>query len=278
MRTTRASQVESQCAFPGCSRIRLSRYGLLASLAALILFVLLSIPTDAVFAAQNSTPPGKAAPPTRKADAVRHKSNHEKPRPGSTNIAQPAPQPAPVPAKAPDWPANASPTTASVTWDSHGLLVVASNSSLTQILKEISLDTGIKVEGIGKDERIFGTYGPAPARDVLSQLLDGTNYDVLMVGDQGQGTPRRVVLTARSGGAPATQNANSGQPSNQDSGSDDEPQQSDDQQPDEPPQAQPPPNFTPGMPMRTQQQLIEEMQERQRQLQQQQQQQNQNPQ
>ena len=52
---------------------------------------------------------------------------------------------------------------------------------------------------MGADERIFGTYGPGPARDVLSQLLDGSGYNVLMVGDRGAGTPRRIVLTIRSG-------------------------------------------------------------------------------
>ena len=85
-------------------------------------------------------------------------------------------------------------------WDSHGLLIVASNSSLAQILKEVSTETGAKVEGMGQDQRVFGTYGPGPARDVLSQLLDGSGYNVLMVGDQGQGTPRRIVLSIRPGG------------------------------------------------------------------------------
>jgi len=37
----------------------------------------------------------------------------------------------------------------------------------------------------------------APARDVLSELLDGSGYNVLMIGDQGQGTPRTLVLTAK---------------------------------------------------------------------------------
>ena len=33
------------------------------------------------------------------------------------------------------------------------------------------------------DQRVFGTYGRGPARDVIAQLLDGSGYDVLMIGD-----------------------------------------------------------------------------------------------
>jgi len=36
---------------------------------------------------------------------------------------------------------------------------------------------------------------------VLSQLLDGSGYNVLMIGDQGQGAPRQIVLTARQAGS-----------------------------------------------------------------------------
>ena len=94
-------------------------------------------------------------------------------------------------------------------WDSHGLFIQASNSSLDQILNDISLKTGAKVEGMGADERIFGTYGPGPARDVLTELLEGTGYNILLVGDLGQGTPRRIVLSGRPTGAaqPSAQSA-----------------------------------------------------------------------
>ncbi len=231
----------------------------------------------AMLAAQ---PAPAAASPA--APAVKpHRMTAARNRPAQATAPVP-PQPAPAPPapKPPDWPVNEVPSPANVVWDSHGLLVVASNSSLKQILKDISVDTGTKIEGINQDERIFGTYGPGPARDVISQLLDGSNYDVLMIGDQGQGTPRQVVLTLHSGGAaPPGGNANPTQPSDQENG-DDQAQQPDDSQP-EPPQAEQPRlnpnNAAPPVPARTQQQLIEEMQERQRQLQQMQQQQ-QNPQ
>jgi hypothetical protein len=122
----------------------------------------------------------------------------------------PAPVTPPTP-EPPHWPANDKPVDASVTWDSHGLLIKAENSSLMQILNDVSAATGAKVEGLGSDQRIYGAYGPGKARDVLSQLLDGCGYNVLMIGDQGEGTPRQIVLTSR-GGANTQTAANPAQP------------------------------------------------------------------
>jgi hypothetical protein len=102
--------------------------------------------------------------------------------------------------EAPHWPANDKPSDASVTWDSQGLRIEAENSSLQQILKDVSAATGAKVEGLAADQRVFGDYGPGQAREVLSQLLEGSGYNVIMIGDQGEGTPRQIVLSRRSGG------------------------------------------------------------------------------
>jgi hypothetical protein len=134
-----------------------------------------------------------------------HNQVHRHKRPTKAEIlaakaaAAPPPVVTPPPPEPPHWPANERPADASVTWDSHGLLITAQNSSLKQILNDVSAATGAKVEGLGADQRIFGAYGPGKARDVLSQLLDGTGYNVLMIGDQGEGTPRQIVLTSRNG-------------------------------------------------------------------------------
>jgi hypothetical protein len=106
----------------------------------------------------------------------------------------------------PHWPANDKPVPARIVWDSHGLRIEAANASLSEILSEISTITGAHVDGFAKDARVYGQYGPAPARDVLSQLLEGTGYNVMMIGDLGQGAPRQIVLSARSAASaiPAT--------------------------------------------------------------------------
>lgn len=98
---------------------------------------------------------------------------------------------------APDWPINAQPKPATISWKKHELSIDAANSSLEQILTDVASATGASVDGVTKDERVFGTFGPAPARDVLAQLLQGTGYNVMMIGDQGQGLPRQIILTAR---------------------------------------------------------------------------------
>jgi hypothetical protein len=211
---------------------------------------------------------------------------------------KPAPAPvveAPPPPPMPHWPANESPNPASVAWDASGLRITASNSSLQQILHEVSVDTGTKVVGSVPDQRVYGTYGPGEARDVLSQLLQGSGYNILLAGDIGKGAPSEIVLSPRragGGNAPNGMNRDVQQP--QDSGDDDIPDQADEEpapqpQVQEPPpgqQSQPGAGFGPNGPLRTPQQVMEEMQQRQllqqqqmqQQIQQQQQQQNNNPQ
>jgi hypothetical protein len=200
----------------------------------------------------------QSATPHKTTQAQKHATTAKQPTP------QPPPQPVTPPApKPPDWPANDQPMEATVVWNSQGLRIDAANSSLIEILKEVSTATGTKVDGLGADQRIFGTYGPGPARDVLTRLLYGSGYNILMIGDQGQGTPRSILLTTQSkGGAPQVANGNNESPANDDSADADE-------QPEQP-QPQPPSirnGFAPGAPPRTPQQIMQEMQQRQQQQQ-----------
>ncbi|MGB6723059.1 MAG: hypothetical protein WBE72_19840, partial [Terracidiphilus sp.] len=185
-----------------------------------------------------------------------HRRAVAKPSPAAS--AAPAPA-APVAPPAPDWPVNDKPSPATVVWDSHGLRVDAVNSSLEQILKDVSAATGAKVEGLGADQRVFGVYGPGPARDVLSQILEGSGYNVLMIGDRGEGTPRQIVLSARPTG-PAPVNAGRST-SNDDDYEAEQPQIIDQPYPRN--SFQPPTPPPPGMPLRSPQQIFQEMQQRQ---------------
>ncbi len=83
------------------------------------------------------------------------------------------------------------------------LSVFANNSSLSQILQDLSTISGMTVDGMDKDQRVFGVYGPGNPQEILSELLDGAGYNFVMVGTTQAGTPREVVLTARSN-APLT--------------------------------------------------------------------------
>jgi hypothetical protein len=131
---------------------------------------------------------------------------------------------------------------------------------------EASVVWDAQVDGLSADQRVFGKYGPGKASDVLSQLLQGSGYNVLMVGDQGEGTPREVMLSQRQNTAAQ---AAPRSPNSTDGGADDE------EQPEEPPAPRPDgppfhPNFTPGGPPRSPQQIMQDMQQRQQQQQQEQ--------
>ncbi len=198
--------------------------------------------------------------------ATAHKTAHARRRPVKVSPPVITPQIAPVAAvvpKPPDWPANAHPAEATVVWNSQGLRIDAANSSLSQILNDVATTTGAKVAGMGADQRIFGSYGPGPARDVLVKLLDGSGYNVLMIGDQGQGTPREIVLSAQPLGSPAPVTNTQTVSSDDNADSDDQSQQQ--PQPQSLPQ-QPPAmrnGFGPGVPPRTPQQVMQEMQQQQ---------------
>jgi hypothetical protein len=82
-----------------------------------------------------------------------------------------------------------------------GLLQIrADNSSLNQILRSISQITGLKIKGGVEEQRVFGSYGPAPLSTILATLLDGTGANILLLGGNA-GTPPELVLTSRVGGA-----------------------------------------------------------------------------
>lgn len=97
---------------------------------------------------------------------------------------------------------------ATVSWDSRGLKIEASNSSLRQILHQVAAETGAKLEGITQDQRIFGSYGPGPGCEVLSQLLEGSGYNVLMTGSPDGDAPVSIILSARSPGSAQTETSN----------------------------------------------------------------------
>jgi hypothetical protein len=177
-----------------------------------------------------------------------------KPAVQATSAAQAAIPTKPAEPEMPKWPVNEKPAQAAITWDSKGLRIEAANSSLQQILRDVAIATGAEVEGMNADERIFGVYGPGTARDVLGQLLLGTGYNVLMVGDQGQGTPREIVLSSRHGGGTAAPAAKFSPDSDDDDDDDDANEQ-----------PSVPLNGRPGG-HRTPQQITQEMQQRQQEL------------
>lgn len=170
----------------------------------------------------------------------------------------------------PIWAANQQLSEARVNWDTRGLEIEAHNASLVQILHQVLGDTGITFQGIAQDQPIFGTYGPGPAREVLAELLDGSGYNVLIIGGRDTHTPLEIVLSVALPVRPqtATNNQNGSKPEDDDA--------------DPPPESPPPaPMETPfgngdsGNP-ETPEQIMQDILSRQRKIDQQQQEQQQN--
>jgi|SRR6185312_3434722 len=111
---------------------------------------------------------------------------------------------------------------ADVRYDSGLISINASNSSLNQILREISRQTGMKISGGVRDERVFGHYGPAPVGDILATLIGGTGTNMVLR-QNAANAPEELILTPR-GGGPSPPNPNA--PGFDDSSDDDRDAQS----------------------------------------------------
>ena len=222
----------------------------------------------------SQTPATQPAPPAQSVPI--HHPRLTLAHPAATTPLEPPPPP-----PMPNWPINDQPNPASVQFDSAGLHIDATNSSLRQILTAITSATGTKVEGFSKDERVYGNFGPGQPRDILAQLLQGSGYNIVMIGDQGLGAPREIELSSRSAanGSQPGGNRNQSQADNEDDSNDNQV----DFQPPQPAQPVQPPPGPPGRqglggsdgngPQRTPQQIQQELIQRQQQLLQQQQQQ-----
>jgi hypothetical protein len=85
------------------------------------------------------------------------------------------------------------------------LEIIANRSSLKEILREVGLRTGMKITGTVGEEPVFGSYGPAMASTVLSNLLCGSGSN-MQLKENAAGAPEELILTPRTAGpAPGAQ-------------------------------------------------------------------------
>ena len=245
---------------PAPSRLRRQRSPEKLVLERLALSVLTLLVMPAILASKNL--PAQTHTPQSTNPAQQQKTAAQ-PTPQAI-AAQPPASPPPIS------PADQPPNQARVSWGSRGLEIEASNSSLNQILRQIATDTGARVEGLTQDQRVFGTYGPGPGSDVLMKLLDGSGYNVLIIGGRDTGAPLEIVLSVRSPASPQTtannQNRSSSKPR--------EPEPPPRNYSPEPPRPEPIPNpYGNGDPPRDPLELMQEILQRQQKIDQQQQQQ-----
>jgi len=109
----------------------------------------------------------------------------------------------------PQVPMNDLPATApQVTYQNGMLAIVAENSTLGDILRDVHKLTGASIDvPPNATDRVAARLGPGPARDVLADLLNGSAFNYVMLGTAAEpASLAKVVLTAKPAGGAAQGN------------------------------------------------------------------------
>jgi len=135
------------------------------------------------------TPASRALPPAAKAAhaGVRKRA-----------LSKPSPAPEAQPPPAPLTPEQMPPVPPQVTYRNDLLTIVATNSTLSDILHAVSVRTGASVDAPSylTGERVAARIGPGTPREVLSDLLRGPRFDYILVGSDGDpNAVRSIILT-----------------------------------------------------------------------------------
>lgn len=90
-----------------------------------------------------------------------------------------------------------------VTYREGQLTINAANCTLVDILRAVRTQTGAMMDVPGNpSDRVVGHFGPGPARDVMAALLNGSRYNYVLLGSAtNPNALEHVILTAQIGGA-----------------------------------------------------------------------------
>jgi hypothetical protein len=115
-------------------------------------------------------------------------------------------EPEPAPAAAPAQPAPRF----RVDYQGGKLSIWADKATLAEVLYEVQRKTGadIAIPSGAEQESVFANLGPGLPRDVLTSLLNGTNYNVVLVGSATNPDELRSVILTVKGDASADVPAN----------------------------------------------------------------------
>ncbi len=192
---------------------------------------------------------------------------------------QTTPPPPPLPSgpqgPVPQVPLDAIPAVApQVSYQDGQLTIVAPNSTLGDILRGVRKYTAADIEiPATANERVVTRLGPGPAREVMAELLNGSHFNYILLGSPGDANALvRVVLVPKSGpdtpGAEAAAKNDTPPAANAVDTADPLEDTAEDT-PDQGPVEAEQPTATPDQPgVKTPQQLLQEMQQRQLQMQQ----------
>lgn len=181
------------------------------------------------------------------------------------------------PVPLPPTPEQMAPTAPRITYHNGLLSVESVNARLVDILNGIRAKAGIQFEGLQtSSDRVAGKFGPAPAGEVLTNLLQGSRYDYVIIGTpDNPAVVQRVILTPTANAAAAAGTSPAGAQPAEATG-DEEDSDDDAETTEQTPQTPQQPRVVPGQPRgntgtKTPEELLEEL----RRMQQQSQQQNQ---
>ncbi len=189
--------------------------------------------------------------------------------------ALPPPLPSGPQGPVPQIPLDAIPAVApQISYQDGQLTIVAPNSTLGDILRGVRKYTAAEIEiPASANERVVTRLGPGPAREVMAELLNGSHFNYILLGSPEDANALvRVVLVPKSGpdtpGAEAAAKNDTAQSATAVDTSDPLEDTAEDT-PDQGPVEAEQPTATPDQPgVKTPQQLLQEMQQRQLQMQQ----------
>ena len=93
-----------------------------------------------------------------------------------------------------------APVPPQVSYQNSQLTIVAPNSTLADILRAVRKQTGAEIEVPSAPERVVTHLGPGPARDVMAELLNGSRFNYVLLGSAGNDAAlTRIVLVAKTG-------------------------------------------------------------------------------
>ncbi len=109
----------------------------------------------------------------------------------------------PPPSPPPMTLANMPPGRPRVLYRNGELSIASDNSTLSEILNAVHTQTGASIDmpSGGGSERVVARLGPGPADQVLAKLLNGSHFDYVIMGEDGQpGAVKTVLLRPKQGG------------------------------------------------------------------------------
>ena len=223
---------------------------------AAVVTALLALP--ACSAAQRVVAPATATSteqPEAKSPPIKHK--HAASKPSAAEL--PATLPTPPPPTPEQMPANPP----QVTYNDGLLSIVANNSTLSDILREVGVSTGATVDAPANltRERVAARIGPGSPRAVLSDLLTGSHFDYILLGADGDPNAVTSIILSANQTSPAAAAAQPPTPMRASMPPQPEPDDEADDEPSPPPPApipeappaQPPRQASPGRPFVPQQ-------------------------